>query len=128
LLRDLNANGTTIILTTHYLEEAESLCNNVGIVEGGKLVALEPTAKLLARRGSTSLVVTIVRPLAALPAEIAARGGVYEAGTQTIVFHNVEPGAISPVLLALGSVDIEIANVDFRKSTLQDVFLELVGK
>ena len=128
LLRDLNANGTTIILTTHYLEEAESLCNNVGIVEGGKLVALEPTAKLLARRGSTSLIVTIVRPLETLPAEIAARGGTYEAGTQTIAFHNVEPSAISPVLLALGTADIEIANVDFRKSTLQDVFLELVGK
>jgi ABC-2 type transport system ATP-binding protein len=128
LLRDLNANGTTIILTTHYLEEAESLCNNVGIVEGGKLVALEPTAKLLARRGTTSLVVTIARPLIALPAEIAARGGTYEAGTQTIEFHGVEPAAISPVLLALGTAGIEIANVDFRKSTLQDVFLELVGK
>jgi ABC-2 type transport system ATP-binding protein len=128
LLRDLNAAGTTIILTTHYLEEAESLCNNVGIVEGGKLVALEPTAKLLARRGTTSLVVSIARPLAALPPEIAARGGTYEAGAQTIEFHGVEPGAISPILLALGTADIEIANVDFRKSTLQDVFLELVGK
>jgi ABC-2 type transport system ATP-binding protein len=128
LLRELNANGTTIILTTHYLEEAESLCNNVGIVEGGKLVALEPTAKLLARRGTTSLVVTIARPLAALPAEIAARGGAYEPGAQTIEFHNVEPSAISQVLLALGTAGIEIANVDFRKSTLQDVFLELVGK
>jgi ABC-2 type transport system ATP-binding protein len=128
LLRDLNAKGTTIILTTHYLEEAESLCNNVGIVEGGKLVALEPTAKLLARRGTTSLVVTIARPLVALPAEIAARGGTYEPGAQTIEFHGVEPAAISRVLLALGAAAIEITNVDFRKSSLQDVFLELVGK
>jgi ABC-2 type transport system ATP-binding protein len=110
------------------LEEAESLCNNVGIVEHGKLVAYEPTAKLLARRGSTSLVVTIARPLDVLPAQIAARGGSYEAGTQTIEFHNVDPASISPVLLALGDAQIEIANIDFRKSTLQDVFLELVGK
>ena len=128
MLRELNAAGTTIILTTHYLEEAESLCNNVGIVEGGKLVALEPTAKLLARRGSTSLVVTLARALEALPPAILARGGTYDSGTLEVTFRNVEPAKIAPLLVALGDAGIEIANIDFRKSSLQDVFLELVGK
>ncbi len=51
LLRDLNAGGMTIFLTTHYLEEAEQLCRNIGIIRAGKLVALEPTSDLLAREG-----------------------------------------------------------------------------
>jgi ABC-2 type transport system ATP-binding protein len=51
LLRSLNADGTTIFLTTHYLEEAEQLCRNLGIIRAGKLVALEPTTDLLAREG-----------------------------------------------------------------------------
>lgn len=51
LLRKLNAGGMTIFLTTHYLEEAEELCRNVGIIRAGKLVALEPTATLLEREG-----------------------------------------------------------------------------
>jgi ABC-2 type transport system ATP-binding protein len=128
LLRDLNSAGTTIILTTHYLEEAEALCNNVGIVEGGKLVALESTAKLLARRGTTSLVVTLARPLAHLPDAVVANGGTYEPGAQTIAFAAVEATKIAPLLLALGEAGIEIADIDFRKSTLQDVFLDLVGR
>ena len=50
-LRELNASGVTIFLTTHYLEEAEELCRNIGIIRGGTLVALEPTSELLAREG-----------------------------------------------------------------------------
>ena len=51
LLRKLNAQGMTVFLTTHYLEEAEALCRNIGIIRAGKLVALEPTQNLLEREG-----------------------------------------------------------------------------
>jgi ABC-2 type transport system ATP-binding protein len=51
LLRRLNDDGMTIFLTTHYLEEAETLCRNIGIIRSGKLVALEPTQDLLEREG-----------------------------------------------------------------------------
>ncbi len=53
LLRKLNGDGMTIFLTTHYLEEAEALCRNIGIIRGGALVALEPTNELLEREGKT---------------------------------------------------------------------------
>jgi ABC-2 type transport system ATP-binding protein len=127
LLRELNARGTTIILTTHYLEEAESLCKNVAIVEGGKLVAMEPTAKLLARRGSTTLCVTLEQPVTVLSDALAANGAVYDAATRTLQFAGIEPGAIAPALALIGAEGYTIANVDFTRSSLQDVFLDLVG-
>ncbi len=127
LLRELNARGTTIILTTHYLEEAESLCRNIAIVEGGKIVAMEPTAKLLGRRGST-LHVTLEAPIAALvPASLAARGAIYDASTRTLAFPNIAPQAIAATLADIQAEGLAVADVDFARSNLQDVFLDLVG-
>ena len=128
LLRELNAAGTTIILTTHYLEEAEALCKNIAIVEGGKLVAMESTAKLMARRGSTTLTVTVERALAAMPPALATRGARYEPATRTLIFHDIAPAAIAPALAELVAYGYEIENVDFTRSSLQDVFLELVRR
>lgn len=127
-LRDLNAAGTTIILTTHYLEEAEALCKNIAIIEGGKLVAMESTAKLLARRGTTTLSVTVDRPLASVPAALIALGAIYDAPTRTLRLSNVPPDAIAATLGELGAAGYAIENVDFARSSLQDVFLDLVKR
>jgi len=128
MLRGLNAAGTTIILTTHYLEEAESLCKNIAIIEGGKIVAMESTAKLLARRGSTTLSVTVERPLDPVPRAIAARAGRYDARTRTLHFEGIAPTQIAPTLAEFESNGYTIENVDFTRSSLQDVFLDLVGR
>ncbi|MDQ2859032.1 MAG: ABC transporter ATP-binding protein [Candidatus Eremiobacteraeota bacterium] len=128
MLRGLNAAGTTIILTTHYLEEAESLCKNIAIIEGGRIVAMESTAKLLARRGSTTLSVTVERPLDPVPFAIAARSGRYDARTRTLHFEGIAPAQIAPALAELESNGYTIENVDFTRSSLQDVFLDLVGR
>jgi ABC-2 type transport system ATP-binding protein len=127
MLRELNLGGTTIILTTHYLEEAESLCRNVAIIESGRLVALEPTEKLLARRGSTTLSVTVERPLDPIPPVLLARGARYDPETRTLRFEGIEPSAIAPALAELDAHGYAIENVDFKRSSLQDVFLDLVG-
>jgi len=128
MLRDLNAAGTTIILTTHYLEEAESLCRNIAIIESGRIVALEPTAKLLARRGSATLSVTVDRPLDPIPPALVARSARYEPASLTLHFEGIAPAAIAPALAELESAGYLIENVDFKRSSLQDVFLELVGR
>ena len=128
LLRDLNAAGTTIILTTHYLEEAESLCKNIAIIEGGTIVAMESTAKLLARRGTTTLSITVERALAALPPGLAARGATYDASTRVVRLLDVAPDAIAATLGELTAVGAAIENVEFARSSLQDVFLELVKR
>jgi ABC-2 type transport system ATP-binding protein len=126
-LRELNERGTTIILTTHYLEEAESLCKNVAIVEGGRLVAMEPTAKLLERRGSTTLTVTLARPLGAVSAALAARGATYDSVARTLSFAGIAPADIAPALAQIDADGLTIENLDFTRSSLQDVFLDLVG-
>jgi ABC-2 type transport system ATP-binding protein len=127
LLRELNAGGATIILTTHYLEEAESMCRNIAIVEDGKLLALEPTERLLARRGSTTLTVTVRGSARELPAAVSARGASYEAVTRTVRFEGIAAAAIAPALAELVANGYDIENVDFKRSSLQDVFLDLVG-
>ncbi len=128
LLRELNANGTTIILTTHYLEEAESLCKNIAIIEGGKLVAMESTEKLLARRGMATLRVTVGNPLESLSPRLAARGAHYDATTRTLQFEGIAPSAIAPTLAELQSDGYTIEDVAFTRSSLQDVFLDLVRR
>jgi len=128
LLRDLNAAGTTIILTTHYLEEAESLCKNIAIIEGGHIVAMESTARLLARNGVATLSVTVAPSVSGIPAPLAARGARFEAATQTFHFEGIAPSAIATALAELQSHGYTIENVDFKRSSLQDVFLELVNR
>jgi ABC-2 type transport system ATP-binding protein len=126
LLRELNAGGTTIILTTHYLEEAEALCRNIAIIESGQIAAMESTAKLLARRGQTTLTVTVERPIGTVPPGLVALGARYEAGGRSVHFENVAPSHVARTLSELEAQGYTIENVDFHRSSLQDVFLDLV--
>jgi ABC-2 type transport system ATP-binding protein len=128
MLRELNRGGTTIVLTTHYLEEAESLCRNIAIIEGGRIVAQESTARLLSRQGNTTLSVTVDRPLARIPAALAALGARYDAATNTLYVEGLAPSGIAPALDELATGGCTIVNVDFKRASLQDVFLELTRK
>ncbi|MBC5810927.1 MAG: ABC transporter ATP-binding protein [Candidatus Eremiobacteraeota bacterium] len=127
LLRELNEGGSTIILTTHYLEEAESLCRNIAIIEGGHIVALEATETLVKRTGRALLTVTLDRPFAPTPS-LTARGARADGNPAIVLFENLSPEAIAPALAELASLGYGIENVEFRRSNLQDVFLELVRR
>jgi ABC-2 type transport system ATP-binding protein len=126
LLRELNGNGTTIVLTTHYLEEAESLCRNIAIIEGGKIAALEPTERLLARHGGTILSVTLDRPLHEVPVPAAARGARLDDDPRRLRFDGLPAAQIAPALSELSALGLNVVDVDFERASLQDVFLELV--
>ena len=128
LLRELNAGGTTIILTTHYLEEAEALCRNIAIIERGRIAAMESTAALLARRGQTTFSVTLDRVLDPLPPALAGLGARFDRATKTLYIEDLPPGAIAPTLADLERMGCQILDVDFKRSSLQDVFLELVKR
>jgi ABC-2 type transport system ATP-binding protein len=110
LLRELNAAGTTIFLTTHYLEEAETLCRNIGIIEGGRLAALEPTSRLLARHGRSTLTVRV------------------DGRDEPIVRDGVAPEEVAGLLAEFARAGLAIAAVEYGRASLQDVFLELTRK
>ncbi|GAC1405733.1 MAG: ABC transporter ATP-binding protein [Candidatus Velthaea sp.] len=128
-LRELNAAGTTIVLTTHYLEEAETLCNRIGIIEAGNVVALESTTTLVEKQTQNDvLAVTLDMPVRSLPPALQARAPRFTPGGTTIELEGVAPAAIAATLGEFERAGLRIVDVGFRRATLQDVFLELTRR
>jgi ABC-2 type transport system ATP-binding protein len=126
-VRTLRARGTTIVLTTHYLEEAEELADRVGVIDRGRLVALEETKVLLRRHGQKRLRLALARPTAALPPALAARGARLEAGGTAVVFELSAGDGFGPLLAAVADAGLAIRDVETRQTTLEDVFVRLVS-
>jgi len=128
-LRELNAAGTTIVLTTHYLEEAETLCNRIGIIEAGKLVALESTANLVDKQTQADvLAVTLDAIPSGLPPALQARGARLMPTSAVVEFDGIAPDAIAATLTEFERAGLRIVDVAVRRATLQDVFLELTRR
>ena len=126
-VRELHAKGTTIILTTHYLEEAEELCDTIAIVDRGKIVACEPTAKLLSRLDYKTLIITPRDPITTIPAELAVYDPKLRAdGTLAITFKTAETG-IGRLLEKARAAGISVADLSTKSPDLEDVFLSLTG-
>jgi ABC-2 type transport system ATP-binding protein len=122
LLRD---RGTTIVLTTHYLEEAEELADRVGVIDRGRLLLVEEKHALLSRHGVRTIRLTLASPLVAVPPPLAALGARALAGGALEV--EIPPGGTAaPVLAALAAAGLLVADVETRRTTLEDVFVRLV--
>jgi ABC-2 type transport system ATP-binding protein len=123
-IKRLNREGHTIILTTHYLEEAEALCNRVAMMKAGQIVALDSTANLLNKFAGKSLRLTLGDVV--LPVEIHALVRHQEAGIFTFALSDMTQ--IEFVLAALRSQNIKVIDMQLNEADLEDVFLSLVGK
>ena len=124
-VRSLHARGVTVVLTTHYLEEAEELCDRIAIINHGKLVTNEPTRQLIARAQEKQVVVTFERAVDALPAddriEKIERIGEDEVAI-TYMKDKVNAGEVLRLLAREGH---DIVDVRTREPDLEDVFLSL---
>jgi ABC-2 type transport system ATP-binding protein len=125
-VRELNAAGTTVVLTTHYLEEAEELCDRIAIINGGRLVANEPTAELVGRAQEKVVEVTVDRDLTDAPSascfeKVEARGRVL-----TITYRKDVANA-GEVLAAVTRDGYGIVDVSTKEPDLEDVFLSLTN-
>lgn len=123
-IKRLNREGHTIILTTHYLEEAETLCNRVAMMKAGQIVALDSTASLLNKFAGKSLRLTLGD--VALPDDIKGMVRHQEAGLFTFALSDMTQ--IEFVLAALRAQNIKVIDMQLNEADLEDVFLSLVGK
>ena len=127
-VQELHANGTTIILTTHYLEEAEELCDTIAIVNHGEIVACESTPSLLSRLDYKTLVITPREPLAALPAALSGMdASITPSGDLQITFRTSETG-IGRLLELVRSNGISVADLETKAPDLEDVFISLTSE
>jgi ABC-2 type transport system ATP-binding protein len=132
-VRSLNDEGTTVFLTTQYLEEAEQLADRVGIIARGKLVAEDTPDRLKARVGEPTLHVELSDPAAAPRArEALAPLGVLddadaEAACRVALRTSAGKGAIAPAIRVLDEAGVEIESIEVESPTLDDVFMAVTG-
>lgn len=125
-LRKINKEGTTIFLTTHYIEEAEKLCSRIGVIHQGKIAALAPTETLIREMSGNQVELYLKRPLAAVPAELKTYE-VYLEEIGTRIRFEEKADAVSKVLKMLHDKGFEVEKIDVRRPTLEDVFLKLTA-
>ena len=124
-VRDLNRQGVTVVLTTHYLEEAEQLCDRIAIINHGRLIANEPTRELVARAQDKAVVVTVDRDLTEAPAAPCFER-IEVTGERTLeIGYRKDRVNAGQVLAALQAEGLGIVDVSTRDPDLEDVFLSL---
>jgi ABC-2 type transport system ATP-binding protein len=121
---ELNQRGVTIVLTTHYLQEAEELCDTIAIMNRGVVVACEPKANLLRRMDTRTVVVTPEEALAAAPALGRFDGRLRADGSLAVAFKTSEAG-VEAVLNAVRAAGVRIKDLRTEDPDLEDVFMSL---
>jgi len=126
-VRSLNAQGVTIVLTTHYLEEAEQLCDRIAIIHHGRVIANEPTRELVSKAQEKAVVVTFDHDIAEVPVNPCFENiALIDERTLEITFRKDKANA-GQVLASLTAAGLEIVDVSTRDPDLEDVFLSLVA-
>ena len=124
-VEELHARGTTIILTTHYLEEAEALCDRIAIIHDGQIVANENKTDMLARLDKRSLVITPRETLSALPAKLASLNAELASNGTLSISYRSGTDSISDMLAKVKAAGISIADLRTEEPDLEDVFMAL---
>ncbi len=124
-LRELNRAGTTIVLTTHYLEEAEALCDTIAIINKGDVVTCAPTDELIDQLDQKTLVITVAEELAELPAGLAAHGMELRAGNRLAVDYRPSETQAGTLIDAVKVAGFTIRDLATIEGDLEDIFLQL---
>lgn len=124
-VRHLNENGTTVLLTTHYLEEAQALCDTIAIINHGRLIACEPTVALLRRLDSKQMAVTVDRHLDRIPAPLEPFQGVIENGNRLVFRYAPSRVGDGEILSAVIAAGLQIRAIATEEADLEDIFLSL---
>ena len=129
LVRRLRERGVTIVLTTHYIEEAQEMADRVGVIADGRILVVDDKDALMARLGKRRLTLTLDEPLAAVPPELAdwALERDDDATRLTYTFDaRAERTGIPSLLRRLGELGIGFQDLETERSSLEDIFVDLV--
>jgi ABC-2 type transport system ATP-binding protein len=129
LVRSLRAAGVTIILTTHYIDEAEEMADRVGVISNGEIILVEEKRELMRKLGRKQLILHLQRPLAKLPCELSRHNLELSADGGELVFTydtQRERTGITALLTDLAQAGIRFNDLETRQSSLEDIFVNLV--
>jgi ABC-2 type transport system ATP-binding protein len=129
LVRRLREGGTTVILTTHYIEEAEEMADRVGVINKGRLLLLEDKVRLMQNFGRKSLRIDLRAPVSELPATVARAGLRLVDGGEAVVYDydtRADRTGVGRLIADLSSAGLQVKDLSTTQSTLEEVFLDLV--
>jgi ABC-2 type transport system ATP-binding protein len=129
MVRELREQGTTIILTTHYIEEAEQMADRIGVISKGELILVEDKEVLMHKLGKKQLTLTLRQPLSTIPGALSNWSLTLCEDGQALVYSfdtQVEETGIAELLRALGEHGIEFKDLRSSESSLEDIFVSLV--
>jgi ABC-2 type transport system ATP-binding protein len=129
LVRKLRSDGTTVILTTHYIEEAEEMADRVGVISKGELIAIDEKKSLMAKMGKKTLDIVLTDPLDAVPAELDEWNLRLEHDGHALCYEfdsHAERTGIASLMRRLSDLGIAYKDLSTHQSSLEDIFVELV--
>jgi len=129
VVRALRASGVTIILTTHYIEEAEEMADRVGVINKGELILVEEKAELMRKLGKKQLTLHLSQPLAAIPETLSAFNLSLSEGGRDLTYTydtQAERTGITRLLAGLSAANIRFRDLETTQSSLEDIFIGLV--
>jgi ABC-2 type transport system ATP-binding protein len=131
MVRSMRASGVTIILTTHYIEEAEEMADRIGVINKGELILVENKAELMHKLGKKQLTLHLQKPLGAIPDELAAHNLTLAGDGSDLIYTYDTQGERTGITRLLG--DLNTAGIRFKdlattQSSLEDIFVDLVRR
>jgi ABC-2 type transport system ATP-binding protein len=129
MVDELRNQGVTIVLTTHYIEEAEAIADRIGVISGGKLLLVEDKKSLMSRMGQKQLKVELMQSLDAVPAELMEKGFVLADDHLSIVYHydkDTPEVDIAGLLQSVSSAGLGVKDIHTQQSSLEEIFVDLV--
>jgi ABC-2 type transport system ATP-binding protein len=133
LIDQMRAHGVTVILTTHYIEEAEEMADRVGVIRNGRLLMVDEKAKMMARLGRTEAHITLAEPMAVIPPALAHFPIELEQGGTSLCYRGGDGTGkgkqeVAALTKALTGAGIDYIGIDVRESSLEDIFVSVLGE
>ncbi|SEI04925.1 ABC-2 type transport system ATP-binding protein [Rheinheimera pacifica] len=130
MIRRLRDSGVTIILTTHYIEEAEDMADRIGVIRAGKLILVDDKTSLMQKLGKKQLLLQLTTPLQQIPVALAGYQLQLSADNNQLIYTfdaQQEQATITSLLRQLNTQGIEFSDLHTRESSLEDIFISLMG-